>query len=81
MIICVKLFALARQLANADSIEVIVPESGSVADLRGAMSQQFPQLAPVLRHAMIAIDTEYAADSVLVPGTAEVACIPPVSGG
>ena len=81
MIVRVRLFALARQLADADLIDVAVPEPGTVVTLRKAIEQQFPQLAGVLRHAMIAIDTEYAGDSAIIPANAEVACIPPVSGG
>jgi molybdopterin converting factor small subunit len=38
-------------------------------------------LAVVLRHAMFAVNTDYAADDTVIPPRAEVACIPPVSGG
>lgn len=81
MIVRVKLFAAARQRAGSDEIEVNVGDAVTVAALRAAMSQQFPQLTPILRPALFAINAEYAGDSTVVPPDAEVACIPPVSGG
>ncbi|MCH7752929.1 MAG: MoaD/ThiS family protein, partial [Planctomycetes bacterium] len=49
--------------------------------LRRRMGEQFPTLAPLLPHAMFAVDTEYVSDDAPVPENAEIACIPPVSGG
>jgi molybdopterin converting factor small subunit len=81
MIVRVKLFAAARQRAEAEVIEVDVGEPATVADLRGAMARQFPQLTPIVRAALFAINADYASDSTAIPIHAEVACIPPVSGG
>ena len=50
-------------------------------DLRAAVERAHPELASVLRRAMIAVNTDYAGDDVVIPESAEVACIPPVSGG
>jgi molybdopterin converting factor small subunit len=38
-------------------------------------------LAGVLGHMLFAINAEYATDATIVPAGAEIACIPPVSGG
>lgn len=81
MIVRIKLFAVAKQLAGADSVAVEMPALGTVGDLRAAAAVQYPALAAVLRRAFIAINAEYARDEMIVPAHAEIACIPPVSGG
>lgn len=77
----VKLFAGARQIAGADSVRVELADGATVADLRQALVRANPELAAVLSRAMFAIDTDYAAEQTIIPAQAEVACIPPVSGG
>ena len=82
MIVRVKLFAVARQRAGQDLVEVEVPSAGAtVADLRRAVVNRCPALADVLPHAKIAVNGDYAADASPLPANAEVALIPPVSGG
>jgi molybdopterin converting factor small subunit len=81
-VICsVKLFAVARQRVGRSAIEVDLPPDANVARLRAALIAQYPVLAEVVAHARLAIDSEYAGDSTLVPANAEIALIPPVSGG
>ena len=78
----IKLFAVARQLAGRDEVEVeLLGEAAQVADLRAALVAACPQLGQVARHLMIAVDTEYASDSTPITKDSEVAVIPPVSGG
>ena len=77
----VKLFALAKQLADSDTITVDLPPGAVVADLRRVLGEQCPSLADLLPHAMFAIDTQYANDDSPLTPDAEIACIPPVSGG
>lgn len=77
----VKLFAVARQRAAAEWLEIDVPEGASVQQLREALAVSCPPLAEVLPHVRFAIDSEYAADSQTIPSAADVAIIPPVSGG
>lgn len=82
MEITVKLFAAARQAAGSDAIEVrLSAAEASVGDLRVAIAEQYPALAEIVRHVMFAVDTEYADDRSVVKEDAEVAMIPPVSGG
>lgn len=76
----VKLFAGARQLAGADSLDFDLDEPTILA-LRTALCEAYPAMAPLVRRAMFAINAEYAKDSDQIPDDAEVACIPPVSGG
>jgi molybdopterin synthase catalytic subunit/molybdopterin synthase sulfur carrier subunit len=81
MRIRVRLFALAKQAAGCDSLEVDLPEGATVAQLRRQLGVRIPQLAGLLAQMMLAVNTEYADDEMRIPPEADVACIPPVSGG
>jgi molybdopterin converting factor subunit 1 len=81
MIVAVRLFARARDLAGADLVRVELPEGATVSDLRRGLGRQCPALASLLEKSALAVDNEFAReDQPLTPG-AEVALIPPVSGG
>jgi len=77
----VRLFAVARERVGRGEITVELPNGGTVADLRSALAEQFPPLAPIAARVMIAVDSEYADDAAVVPPGATLAVIPPVSGG
>jgi molybdopterin converting factor subunit 1 len=81
MQIRVKLFAAARELAGGDLVEVVLPTTATVADLRAALMERLPPARELLARSMFAIDHEYAANHERLDASAEVACIPPVSGG
>ena len=82
MIVRVKLFAVARQRAGQEGVEVELPAAGAtVADLRRAILARSPTLADVMPHMKVAVNNEYASDAAIIPAGAEVALIPPVSGG
>lgn len=77
----VKLFAVARQRIGRDAIEVELSSAPTVRQLRGAIVEQYPALVDVVPHVRFAVNSEYAADTVAIPAAAEIAIIPPVSGG
>ena len=77
----VRLFAGARQAAGCEIVEVELPQGATIGDLRRQLAGEVPQLSGLLRQATFAVDTEYARDSDEIPPGADVACIPPVSGG
>jgi molybdopterin synthase catalytic subunit len=77
----VKLFAVARQRVGQDQVEIELPAEATVRQLRGALVEQHPPLADVVPHARFAINSDYTADSAVIPAAAEIAIIPPVSGG
>ncbi len=81
----VKLFAVAKQRIGQPEIEVEFPAAApagfTARQLRGAIVEQYPPLADVLAHARLAVDNEYADDSAVISPAAEIAIIPPVSGG
>jgi len=76
MRITVRLFAMLRERAGADALELDLPDDASVADALAAVDHLAGGLSLVL-----AVNREYAArDQRLAPGD-ELALIPPVSGG
>ena len=81
MRVSVRLFAVARQLGGRERVELELPEGAVVGLLRRRLIEEVPQLADVSGLLMFALGTQYAEDSHVVPPDADVACIPPVSGG
>ncbi|HWB08146.1 MAG TPA: MoaD/ThiS family protein [Pirellulales bacterium] len=79
----VQMFARAKELAERDVVEVRLDDGAKVlvSDLRRALAEEVPALRLILPHVMFAVNMEYAADHLVVPDGAAVACIPPVSGG
>ena len=66
---------------ESSEVNLELPESASVAVLRHALVDCYPQLktlAPVL---LVAINARYAADDQILAANDEIACFPPVSGG
>lgn len=52
-----------------------------MGQLRRELGSQVPGLSGLLDRMMFALGTRYAGDETLIPPGADVACIPPVSGG
>jgi molybdopterin converting factor subunit 1 len=77
----VRLFARARELARTDALDIALAESATVADLRAQLHRVCPALAGLLERSAIAVNDEFAEDETLLPAGAEVAVLPPVSGG
>jgi molybdopterin converting factor subunit 1 len=74
-------FARARDLAGAAEAVMELPPGATVADLRRALSNRHPQLAPLLERCAMAVDNELADANTPISPTAVVALLPPVSGG
>ena len=77
----VLLFARARDLAGTDMLEVDIPANATVGDLRRNLRERCPRLGNLLERSAIAVNNEYAQDAMPLPANAEVALLPPVSGG
>jgi molybdopterin synthase catalytic subunit len=77
----VRLFAVARELVGAEFVDVDVPAIPTARDVRQALVHHAPGLARVVAHSILAANGEPAADDSPIPPGAEVALIPPVSGG
>jgi molybdopterin converting factor small subunit len=77
----VQLFAIARQWAGAETAELELSTPAKVADVRRALLKQLPKLEQFGPQLRFAVNSAYADEETEIPANAEVACIPPVSGG
>ena len=76
----VALFAGMADAAGTRQAEIRW-RGGTVADLRAALEAAYPAIGTLLARSAVAIGNRYAADDADVPAAADVAIIPPVSGG
>lgn len=77
----IKLFAGARDMMGVDEIKVDLPNRATFRDLRDALFTKAPPLETLAERALFAANACYVTDEELVPESAEIALILPVSGG
>jgi len=77
----VLLFAIASELANRSAITVDVPSPTTAADMLDAIGRVCPALIPWLPSCRLAVNQSFVSNDFLISGDAEIALIPPVSGG
>ena len=74
-------FATAKDALGRGEVEIEIPEGTTVAELAGLVQREYPDLGSLWSRLAIAVDGELAQPrDALKPG-AEVALLPPVSGG
>ena len=76
-----RLFAVAKQEADRDVIELTLPDEATVADLREAFQKRFPKLQSLGLQLRFAVNAEFATEETRITPGDDLACIPPVSGG
>jgi MoaE-MoaD fusion protein len=76
----VALFASAREAVGSKSMTVQVPAPYTVKQLLETLSGD-ARLAPLIHSLRVAVDEEFAEDSLELNKNMQVALIPPVSGG
>lgn len=81
MKIRVLLFAVLRDLAGSESVELELAEGSAPVDAWNELRRSYPALAPFDDPPMAAINEEYATPGVVLHDGDELAFIPPVSGG
>lgn len=74
-------FAALREAAGSREVQLTLPDGACVADLRAELARTLPALAPLLTHAAVAINQDYAESTAPLHSHDVVALIPPVSGG
>lgn len=81
MTVQVRLFAILRERAGADQVDLELPETATVADALAALAR-LPGLEAVSGgSARLAVNREYATPDTALTAGDELALIPPVSGG
>lgn len=73
-------FGIARDITNADTIQVELPAGSNAATLQTRLQEQYPAFKR-LNSLRIAVNAEYADPDTLLRENDEIALIPPVSGG
>jgi molybdopterin synthase catalytic subunit len=79
--VAVLYFAQARERAGCAREHLELPEGSRVEDARAAIARAHPGLEPLWPHLALALNGEIARDGMLVAPGAELALLPPVSGG
>ena len=79
--ISVLFFAILREKTGVSRIEIEMPEELTVADLKIYLAERFPAIKSFLQSVITSVNREFAFDEDRIPGAAEVAFFPPVSGG
>ena len=81
MHITVLLFAQARDRAGTDRFTLELAEGARVADALAAIKSQYPTLEELWPHLAVAADGVLVDQSAVLHEGAELALLPPVSGG
>ncbi|QEG39688.1 MoaD/ThiS family protein [Roseimaritima ulvae] len=77
----IRLFAGARQAVGQDSLSVAVADDASAEQILAAIAAAAPQLSGLLPACRLVADQSYLEPQQTVAPGAELALIPPVSGG
>jgi MoaE-MoaD fusion protein len=83
MVLQVRLFAVLRERAGRDSLEVEVAEGATVADALRVLAEESEPLAEALEAmpVVMAVNRSYVSEDAPLAAGDELALIPPVSGG
>jgi sulfur-carrier protein len=81
MKIDIQLFAAAREAAGEAVVSLHLSDTADVTELRRELTSAVPVLEPLAASLLVAVNNQYADDTVQLQGSDEVACFPPVSGG
>jgi molybdopterin converting factor subunit 1 len=73
-------FGITRDIIGQFDYEIELTEGASVADLKATLQERFPKFNQ-LNSLRIALNTEYAEDTIILKANDEIVLIPPVSGG
>src|SRR5690349_10344574 len=74
-------FATAADALGTDETEMELPEGSRVSDLRARLDREHPSLAALWPRLAVAVDGRVVRPDEPIPDGAEVALLPPVSGG
>ena len=73
-------FGIAKEIVGGQMVDFNIKEGTTVAELKNALSYQYPDFAKLTSLA-IAVNSEYVSDDQILRPSDEIVIIPPVSGG
>ncbi len=76
----VGLFAGMAEAVGSREVRITWP-GGTAATLRRRLAEEFPAVADLMARSAVAIGAAYVTDDATIVAGADVAIIPPVSGG
>lgn len=81
MRITIRFFALLKDRAGTDRLELNLPDKSTIATAVEQLRQSLPTLAENLNHIAFALNRSYTQSNTPLQDGDELALIPPVSGG
>lgn len=81
MTVTILLFAQARERAGTARLDLELPEGSRVSDALAIVQQRLPALGTLTSHLAVAVNGEVSPPATRIPAGAELALLPPVSGG
>jgi len=81
MTVTVRLFAIVRERAGVEAVQLQLPEAATVQAASRMLGEKYPSLRDFLPRVAFAVNQEYVAADALLRDGDELAVIPPVSGG
>jgi molybdopterin synthase catalytic subunit len=79
--VALHLFASVREAVGAREVRLELADGATIDDLKRRLAVEYPRLVPMLATTVFAIDDEYVPFEERLHDGAEIALIPPVSGG
>jgi len=81
MKITIQLFAILREAAGASRIDLELPSEKNVRQAAEMLAERFPKLRGHLDTLAFAVNGEIVSANTKISNAAEIALLPPVSGG
>lgn len=81
MTIRVLFFGHYRDVVPSGERSLTLPDSATVADAAAALAEAEPRLADLLTRTRVAVGAEFSTAETLLHDGAELAFLPPMSGG
>lgn len=75
------MFAAARELSGTDVLVVELESPTAAATILERIGELVPAITPMLPACRLAVDQSFVAGDTMIDAVAEIALIPPVSGG